>query len=67
MFRKKETVYFIDKESKILGKLKNTKMIPRKGELIFFKPNQQKYYVTEIVYTLEKNSYICWVYLRETI
>jgi hypothetical protein len=64
MFRKKEIVYFIDKDSKILGKLKNSKMIPRKGELIFFRPNQQKYYVTEIVYTLEKNSYICWIYLK---
>ena len=67
MFRKKEIVYFVDKDSKILGKIKGTIMIPRKGELILFKPNGQKYYVTEIVYTLEKNSYICWVYLTETI
>lgn len=67
MFRKKEIIYFVDKNSKILGTIKNTKMVPRKGELILFKPNEQKYYVLEIVYTLEKNSYICWVYLRETI
>jgi hypothetical protein len=67
MFRKKEIVYFVDKDSNILGKLKNPKIIPRKGELILFKPNEQKYYVLEIVYTLEKNSYICWIYLKETI
>lgn len=66
MFRKKEIVYFVDKNSKILGKLQNSKMIPRKGEIILFKPNEQKYYITEIVYTLEKNSYICWIYLKET-
>lgn len=67
MFRKKEIVYFVDKQSKILGKIKNPNMVPRKGELIFFRPNEQKYYISEIVYTLEKNYYICWVYLNETI
>lgn len=67
MFRKKEIIYFVNKDSKILGKIKNTKMIPRKGEIILFKPNEQKYSVKEIVYTLEKNSYICWVYLLEII
>ena len=67
MFRKKEVIYFIDKDSKILGKIKNPKMVPRKRELIFFKPNKQKYYISEIVYTLEKNSYICWVYLEEVL
>lgn len=67
MFRKKEIVYFVDKDSKILGKIKNPKIIPRKSEIIIFKPNEQKYYVMEIVYTLEKKSYICWIYLKETI
>lgn len=66
MFRKKEIVYFVDKDSKILGKIKKPKMVPRKNELIMFKPNEKKYYVVEIVYTLEKNSYICWIYLRES-
>lgn len=65
MFRKKEIVYFINKESDILFKFKGLKMIPRKGEIISLKDNKEKYYVTEIVYTLEKNSYICWVYLSE--
>lgn len=67
MFRKKEILYFVNKESKILFKLKGNKMIPRKGEIIVFKPKTQKYYIEEIVYTLEKNSYICWVYLSEII
>lgn len=66
MFRKKEIVYFVDKDSKILGKIKNTKMVPRKNELIVFKSNNKQYSVVEIVYTLEKNSYICWVYLNES-
>lgn len=65
MFRKKEIVYFINKDSNILFKFKGLKMIPRKGEIISLKGNKEKYYVTEIVYTLEKNSYICWVYLSE--
>ena len=66
MFRKKEIVYFIDKDSKILGTIKNPKMIPRKDELIVFKSNDKKYYVYEVVYSFEKNSYICWIYLKET-
>jgi hypothetical protein len=66
MFRKKEIVYFIDTESKILGTLKSNKMIPRKGEIMFFHPDKKKYNVLEIVYTYEKNSYICWVYLNES-
>lgn len=67
MFRKKEIVYFIDTESKILGTLKNGNMIPRKGEIMVFHPDKKRYNVLEIVYTYEKNSYICWVYLHETI
>lgn len=67
MFRKKEIVYFVDTESNILGKLRNSKMIPRKGEIMIFHPDKKKYNVIEIVYTYEKNSYICWVYLNESI
>ena len=67
MFRKKEIVYFIDTESKILGSLKNCKMIPRKEEIMVFGTDKKKYNVIEIVYTYEKNSYICWVYLDERI
>ena len=64
---KKEIVYFICNQGKILGQMKNPKMIPRKGEIMIFKPDDKKYNVIEIVYTYEKNSYICWVYLNESI
>jgi hypothetical protein len=67
MFRKKEIVYFVDSNSNILGTLKNSKMIPRKGEIMVFHPDKKKYNVLEIVYTYEKNSYICWVYLIESL
>jgi len=67
MFRKKEIVYFVNSESKILGKLMNTKMITRKEEIVIFHPDKKKYSVVEIVYTYEKNSYLCWVYLKEII
>lgn len=67
MFRKKEILYFIDKDSKILGKVKNPKLVPRKGEIMVFNKDKKKYNVIEIVYSLEKNSYICWVYLKENI
>jgi len=67
MFRKKEIVYFVGSDGTILNSLKKPKMVPRKGEIIIFKPDDRKYYVIEIVYTLEKNSYICWVYLKESL
>ena len=65
MFRKKEIVYFVGKEGTILVSLKRTKMIPRKGEIIILKPDDKKYSIVEIVYTLDKNYYICWIYLKE--
>ena len=65
MFRRKETIYLVNYERKILGILKKPNMIPRKGEIMVIKPEEKKYQVIEIVYTLEKNSYICWVYLKE--
>lgn len=67
MFRKKEIVYFVDTESKILAGLKNPGIIPRKDEIIILNSNKKNYKVMEIVYTLEKNQYICWIYLKENI
>lgn len=65
MFRKKEIVYFIDTDSKILAGLKNPGVVPRKDEIIVLKSKEKKYKVIEVVYTLEKNQYICWIYIKE--
>lgn len=65
MFRKKEIVYFIDTDSKILAGLKNPGVVPRKDEIIVLKSKEKKYKVIEVVYTLEKNQYICWIYVKE--
>lgn len=65
MFRRKETIYLVNYDRKILGTLKRPNMIPRRGEIMVIKSEEKKYHVMEIVYTLEKNAYICWVYLKE--
>lgn len=67
MFRKKEIVYFVDLESNVLGTLNDVTKVPRKGEIMIFGSDKKRYNVIEIVYTYEKKSYICWVYLNEIV
>jgi hypothetical protein len=65
MFWKKEILYFVNPEGKILNRIKKPRIIPRKGEIIIFMPENKKYNVLELVYTYDKNLSVCWVYLSD--
>ena len=65
MFWKKEIVYFVNPEGKIIKKIKKPTIVPRKGEIIILMPENKRYNVLELVYTYDKNLSVCWVYLND--
>lgn len=61
-----QILYFTDSQGNVLLTLKKPSFVPKANEQVIINGDKRKiYYVHQVVYTVEKNKYTCWVYLND--